>query len=218
MQTARLDEIFRQKDPALKEVVEQLARGEVREAIQDLDRQGRVHEIADRDERLKIIPHEYAARPEGTLVVSPDNRSRQEIDQIIHSEMQARGHVERNEHGIKVLVPRQEMTCADLQWAGQYEAGDVVRYTKGSRVLGIEAGEYARVQHVDQKQNLITVERTNGEHRTYDPRRLHGSRSIGRPSAPSQKATACSSPHPTGNSSWPTASSEPSRRSRRAAG
>jgi conjugative relaxase-like TrwC/TraI family protein len=45
MKTVRLDEIVRQKDPELKQVVEQLARGEVREAIQNLDRQGRVHEI-----------------------------------------------------------------------------------------------------------------------------------------------------------------------------
>jgi len=126
MQTARLDEIVRQKDPVLKEVVEQLARGEVRGAIQNLERQGRVYEITDRDERLKTIAHEYSAHPEGTLVVSPDNRSRQEINQIIHDEMQARDIVEKNEHRIKVLVPRQEMTGADRQWAGQYEAGDVV--------------------------------------------------------------------------------------------
>ncbi len=53
IQTARLDEIVRQKDPALKEVVEQLSRGKVREAIQKLDTQGRVHEIPDRDERLE---------------------------------------------------------------------------------------------------------------------------------------------------------------------
>jgi hypothetical protein len=41
MQTARLEEIVRQKDPALKETVEQLARGHVREAIDMLDGQGR---------------------------------------------------------------------------------------------------------------------------------------------------------------------------------
>ncbi|HEY6273986.1 MAG TPA: MobF family relaxase [Terriglobales bacterium] len=174
LQTARLDEILRQKDPALKEAVEQLARGEVRGAIHNLDRQGRVHEIADRAERLKTIAHEYVTHPEGTLVVSPDNRSRQEINQFIHSEMQLRGHVDKTEHRIKVLLPRQEMTGADRQWAGQYEAGDVVRYSKGSQVLGIEGGEYARVRHVDQKQNLITVKRPSGERQTYDPRRLHG--------------------------------------------
>ena len=46
MKTVRLDEIVRQKDPELKQVVEQLARGEVREAVQGLERQGRIHEIA----------------------------------------------------------------------------------------------------------------------------------------------------------------------------
>lgn len=36
MVTVRLEEIVRQKDPELKRVVEQLARGEVREAIENL--------------------------------------------------------------------------------------------------------------------------------------------------------------------------------------
>ena len=38
IETARLDEIVRQKDPALKEVVEQLSRGEVREAMKNSTR------------------------------------------------------------------------------------------------------------------------------------------------------------------------------------
>ncbi|MGA2887562.1 MAG: MobF family relaxase [Terracidiphilus sp.] len=40
MATVRLDEIMRQRDPKLKEVVEQLARGEVREAVQNLQGAG----------------------------------------------------------------------------------------------------------------------------------------------------------------------------------
>jgi conjugative relaxase-like TrwC/TraI family protein len=91
IQTARLDEIIRQKDPALKEVVEHLSRGEVKEAIEKLDTQSRVHEIADPNERLKAISHEYAKQPEGTLVVSPDNQSRMEINRMIHAEMQKTG-------------------------------------------------------------------------------------------------------------------------------
>jgi ATP-dependent exoDNAse (exonuclease V) alpha subunit len=87
--TARLHEIVQQKEPALKEVVEQLSRGNVREAIERLDTQGRVHEIPDRDERLKEIANEYASKPEGTLVVSPDNQSRREINEAIHRTMQS---------------------------------------------------------------------------------------------------------------------------------
>jgi len=49
-----------------------------------------------------------------------------------------------------------------------------VRYTKGSKTHGIEAGEYARVEHANEKENLVTVKRENGERVSYDPRRLHG--------------------------------------------
>ncbi len=174
IETARLDEIVRQKDPALKEVVEQLSRGNVREAIERLDTQGRVHEIPDRDERLKEIAREYAKKPEGTLVVSPDNQSRREINEVIHRTMQSGGQVEGREHKHRVLVARQEITGADRQWAAQYEPGDVVRYTRGSKTHGIEAGEYARVEHANEKENLVTVKRENGEQVSYDPRRLHG--------------------------------------------
>jgi ATP-dependent exoDNAse (exonuclease V) alpha subunit len=172
--TARLDEIVRQKDPALKEVVEQLSRGNVREAIERLDTQGRVHEIPDRNERLREIAREYAAKPEGTLVVSPDNESRRAINQVIHQEMQTLGQVDSHEYKHRVLVARQEITGADRQWAAQYEVGDVVRYTRGSKTHGIEAGEYARVEHANEKENLVTVKRENGEQVGYDPRRLHG--------------------------------------------
>jgi hypothetical protein len=48
LRTARLDEMLRQKDPVLKETVEQLARGEVKQAIENLNYQGRVHEFKDR--------------------------------------------------------------------------------------------------------------------------------------------------------------------------
>src|SRR6266567_6741771 len=174
IETARLDEIVRQQDPALKEVVEQLSRGNVREAIEQLDTQGRVHEIPDRGERLREIAREYANKHEGTLVVSPDNQSRREINQGIHREMQTRGQVDTHEHKQRVLVARQEITGADRQWAAQYEVGDIVRYTRGSKTHGIEAGEYARVERANEKENLVTVKRENGEQVSYDPRRLHG--------------------------------------------
>jgi ATP-dependent exoDNAse (exonuclease V) alpha subunit len=118
MQTARLDEIVRQQDPALREAVEQLARGEVKEAIYNLDGQGRVHEIVDRHERLREMAREYVSRPEGTLIVSPENDSRREINQLIHRELQQRSVVGTEEHPVKVLQARQELTGADRAWAG----------------------------------------------------------------------------------------------------
>jgi ATP-dependent exoDNAse (exonuclease V) alpha subunit len=45
MRTAKLDEIVRQKDPALKSAVEMLAKGQVFAALESLQQQGRVKEI-----------------------------------------------------------------------------------------------------------------------------------------------------------------------------
>jgi hypothetical protein len=97
-----------------------------------------------------------------------------EINQTIHYAMQDVGKMPYREHEMTVLVARQEITGADRQWAAQYEPGDVVRYTRGSKTQGIEGGEYARVERANEKENLVTVERENGEQVSYDPRRLHG--------------------------------------------
>jgi hypothetical protein len=95
MKTVSLDQIVRQKDPELRNVVEQLARGDVGTAVKQLDEQGRVHEFRGREERIDAIAKEYAKAPESTLVVSPDNRSRTEINSRIHAELQQRGVVAR---------------------------------------------------------------------------------------------------------------------------
>jgi conjugative relaxase-like TrwC/TraI family protein len=174
LRTAYLDEIIRQKDPALKEAVQQLARGEVRAAIGNLKQQGRVVEIRDREERIGEIAEEYVRSPERTLVVSPDNESRREINQRIHRAMQAQNKVSPEEHRVHVLYARQDITGADRQHAQNYERGDVVRYSKGSKLLGIQAGDYARVTAADRKTNTVTVKHRGGKELSYDPRRLQG--------------------------------------------
>jgi conjugative relaxase-like TrwC/TraI family protein len=174
MKTVKLEEIVRQKDPELKQVVEQLAHGEVREAVQGLERQGRVHEIRGREERIAAIAKEYSKSPEGTLVVSPDNRSRVEINLAIRGEMQERGVVSKDEHRIEALVPRQDLTGPERTWAARYEFNDVVRYARASKETGMERGEYARVKSVDAEKNLLTVVRADGSELTYDPRRQQG--------------------------------------------
>src|SRR5204863_7395194 len=116
--------------------------------IQQLDAQGRVHEIPDREVRLHTIAREYARHPEGTLVVSPDHHSRRDINRLVHQAIRSAGMVDHEEHEVRVLVARQEITSADRQWASQYAPGDVVRYSTGSRTYGLAAGAYARVEQI----------------------------------------------------------------------
>jgi hypothetical protein len=174
MKTVKLEEIVRQRDPELKQTVEQLARGQVGEAIAGMERQGRIHEVPGHEDRITAIAKEYAKLPDNTLVVSPDNRSRAEINQAIHAELQAKGVVGKEEHRAQVLVPRQDLTGADRIWAARYNPGDVLRYSRSSQETGIAKGEYARVTRVDAPNNRLTVERKDGTEIHYDPRRQQG--------------------------------------------
>jgi conjugative relaxase-like TrwC/TraI family protein len=174
MRTAQLDQIMRQNKPELKAAVERLALGDVAGGIDMLERQGRVKEITDPAARIQAIAKDYAAKPDKTLIVSPDNASRREINDAVRHELQARGMVNIQDHSLRVLVPRQELTGAERQWASRYEPEDVIRYARGSKEIGIEPGSYARVVAVNPAENLLSVEKQNAELATYDPKRLRG--------------------------------------------
>jgi hypothetical protein len=174
MQTAQLTEIIRQQDAALKATVERLSMGDVEGAIRSLAAQGRVHEYTEREERIQAIARAYVEQPENTLVISPDNASRLEIATTIHAEMQKLGKVSQEEQQVTVLVARQNITSEDRLWAQNYEPGDVLRYTRGNQTIDVAAREMVWVCATDDHDNLITVERENGEQITYDPRKVNG--------------------------------------------
>jgi conjugative relaxase-like TrwC/TraI family protein len=173
MRTAKLDHIVRQKDPELKSAVEMLATGQVSAALDALQKQGRVREIPDAEDRIRAIARSYAESPERTLIVSPDNASRCELNAAVRNELKANGIIGPEEQSLRVLVQRQDMTGAERSWASRYELNDIIRYARGSKNNGIEAGEYARVIDINSAANLLTVERSAGE-LDYDPRRLFG--------------------------------------------
>ena len=174
MRTAKLDEIVRQKDPALKSAVEMLATGQVSAALDALQKQGRVREIPNAEERHRAIARSYVESPEKTLIVSPDNASRRELNSAVRQELKAIGTLAPEDHSFRVLVQRQEITGAERSWASRYEINDVVRYARGSKSIGIEARGYATVAGINSASNLLTVEKSSGELASYDPRRLTG--------------------------------------------
>jgi ATP-dependent exoDNAse (exonuclease V) alpha subunit len=92
----------------------------------------------------------------------------------VREELKSKGTLPPDDHTFKVLVQRQEMTGAERRWASGYEIGDVVRYARGSKSVGIEAGDYGRVVGVNPATNGLTVEKSSRGLANYDPRRLTG--------------------------------------------
>jgi conjugative relaxase-like TrwC/TraI family protein len=174
MHTAKLDEIVRQKDAALRSAVEQLAKGEVAAALESLYQQGRIREIPDAQERIRAIAKAYVESPEKTLIVSPDNASRRALNLAVREELKVKGALAPDNRSFRVYVPRQDMTGAERTWANRYEVGDTVRYARGSKAVRIEAGSYSDVVSINSADNLLSVKKSDGEFATYDPRRLSG--------------------------------------------
>jgi hypothetical protein len=174
MRTAKLDEIVRQQDPALKSAVEMLATGQVSAALDTLIQQGRVKEIPNGEERIHAIAKSYVESPENTLIVSPDNASRRELNVAVRQELKLNGTLGSEDHTFRVFVQRQDMTGAERSWASHYEVNDVIRYTRGSKAIGIGAAAYVSVVAIDPVGDQLTVRKANHELATYDPRRLTG--------------------------------------------
>jgi conjugative relaxase-like TrwC/TraI family protein len=175
MHTAQLTEIVRQlESPALLAVVKDMAEGEVLSGIQKLRDQNRVREYTDRKERFDEMAKQYVSLDGKILVVATDNLSRIEISKRIHVEMQTVGRVSMDEQTVKVLVNRQSITEEDQNWAHKFVEGDVLRYVKSNKTIGVAAREYVRVHAVDEKTNMITISKEDGQKVHYDARLVQG--------------------------------------------
>ena len=176
MLVARLDTIRRQRDPELRQAVMHAARGEVAESLAILDRRGDIREVADIEQRRKQIAREYVAAHqsgERVLVVSPANDERRELNKAIRAELIAHGHVATAGQEHTILVNR-NLSGSQRATAYNYEEGDVLRYSQGSKQFGISKGDYVRVEAVDRESNKLVVRTDDGRRVEYNPVRLFG--------------------------------------------
>jgi hypothetical protein len=175
MQTAKLTEIVRQRDPELKRAVEKLSASQMREAVESLENRGRVIEVFDKKERLQAIAKAFCESPENTLVISPANRERIEINSLIHQQLQLEGKVSSDNHRLTIYVNRQDMTGTERTFANSYIPDeDIIRFNRASKVYGVSVGDYARVSETNHERNEITVRLEDDRELTYNPSRLSG--------------------------------------------
>jgi len=170
MSGTTLSHIVRQRNsPELKTVVENLADGKIDTAVQLMQEQGLVHQISDKNSRYRAIAQEYVASTGRTLIVSPDNESRQALNRAVREELKLSGP----EYRQQILVARQDLTREDRKIAAAYRVDDVIKFHKDNKTLGVEKGEYLTVVGVDRQNNTLTV--LHGQQiKTYNPERAYG--------------------------------------------
>lgn len=156
MKTAQLNKVVRQKDAELKRSVILMANGRVADGLEELRKQGRVHETAKRQDRLTAIASAYLDSPENTLVLSPDNLSRQEINSAIREQRKRLGEL-KDERVVPVLI-RKDLDGEDRKRADSYRVSDAVRFHANIPSLKIRAGDLATVLDTKPDENTISVQ------------------------------------------------------------
>jgi conjugative relaxase-like TrwC/TraI family protein len=170
MSGTTLSHIVRQRNsPELKVVVENLSAGKTDTAVKLLSEQNRIHEFENKHERYAAIAKEYIFSTGRTLIVSPDNESRQALNKAVREQL----HLTGPEFKQHILVARQDLTKEDRKVAGAYHVDDVIKFHKTNKTVGVAKGDYLTVVAVHHANNLITVKHGD-EFKTYNPARAYG--------------------------------------------
>jgi len=174
MRTATMDEIMRQRDPALKEAVEASLKGDIGRAFEKLGEN--VAEV-----KPDNIAGAVAARWLGldaearanTGVMAPSHELRQAINGHIRERLAREGRIHGPAMKSERLVSR-GFTNAEKALAANYGVGDVVAFHRPYKRIGVEKGDERRVVGVDHKARAVLLDDGKGGRIAWKPEKIGG--------------------------------------------
>ena len=178
MRTAVMDEIMRQRAPALKEAVEASLAGDVKRAFAKLG--DNVAEVKSENLAGAAAARWLALSPEARAnagLMAPSHAIREHINEIVRERLVRDGTV----HGPAMTAERlvsKGYTNAAKTLSANYARGDVAAFHRPNKRLGVDKGEELRVAGVDCKARAVMLEGKDGQSVARAPNRL-GARSGG---------------------------------------
>ena len=176
LQTAFMDEIMRQRDPALKEAVEASLAGEIGTAFEKLG--DNVAEVKADNLAGAVAARWLALSPqarESTGVMAPSHGLRQAINGHIRERLARDGTIHGPAMEAERLVSKGS-TNAEKALASNYAAGEVVAFHRSYKRIGVEKGDERRVAGVDHAARSVLLEGAGGESVAWKPTELDGRR------------------------------------------
>ena len=176
MQTAVMDEIMRQRDPALKEAVEASLKGDIFKAFAKLG--SNVAEVKSDNIAGAVAARWLRLGPEArenTGVMAPSHELRQEINGHIRERLAREGRIHGPALESERLVSK-GYTNAEKALAGNYAVGDVVAFHRPYKRIGVEKGDERRVVGVNHKAREVVLEGRDGGTDAWKPGEIGGRR------------------------------------------
>lgn len=170
--TVKLEEIVRQRNETLRQGIYAAARGDVREALDKVERAGTINDLDSPAARRAAAARQYLALApavrENTLMVSTSRAGRSEINIRVREGLKAEGALRGEERALQALDTR-DLTRAERKAAWSYQSGDLVRFGRDYKQLGLARGEYYRVGAIDQKTNRVHLVAQDGREIAWRP-------------------------------------------------
>ena len=176
MKTAVMDEIMRQRDPALREAVEASLKGDIQRAFGKLG--SNVAEVKA-DNIAGAVAARWLALPpearENTGVMAPSHELRVAINGHIRQRLVREGRI-RGPSMISERLVSKGYTNAEKALAGNYAPGDVVAFHRPYKRLGVRKGDERRVAGVDHEARTVMLEGGDGGTVAWKPAEVGGRR------------------------------------------
>ena len=176
MKTAVMDEIMRQRDPALKEAVEASLRGDIQRAFEKLG--GNVAEVKPDNIAGAVAARWLRLSPEArenTGVMAPSHELRRAINGHIRERLAREGRIHGPAMESERLVSK-GYTNAEKAIAANYAVGDVVAFHRPYKRIGVEKGDERRVSGVDHKRREVLLDDGRGGAVAWKPGEIGGRR------------------------------------------
>ena len=172
MTCAVMDEIVRQREPALKEAVEASLAGDIQRAFEKLG--DNVAEV-----KADNLAGAAAARwlalsskeRQATGLMAPSHALRERINAIVRERLIRDGTIDGPAVTGERLVSR-GYTNAEKALAANYAPGDVVAFHRRYKRLGVDKGDELRVASVDRAAGVVTLQGKDGAAVAWEPARL----------------------------------------------
>ncbi len=176
MRTAVMDEIMRQRDPALKQAVEASLAGDIEKAFAKLG--SNVAEVKPDNIAGAVAARWLALTDEAranTGVMAPSHALRQQINGHIRERLAREGRIHGPVLESERLVSK-GYTNAEKVLAGNYAMGDVVAFHRPYKRIGVEKGDERRVTGIDYRANEVLLDDGSGGTVAWKPEEIGGRR------------------------------------------
>ena len=172
MKCAAMDEIVRQREPALKEAVEASLAGDIRKAFEKLG--DNVAEVKA-DNLAGAAAARWLALPPGerenTGLMAPSHALRERINEIVRERLIRDGTIDGPAMTGERLISH-GYTNPEKALAANYAPGDVVAFHRRYKRLGVNKGDELRVASVEPGRGVVTLQRRDGTAVAWEPARL----------------------------------------------